>query len=69
VTKALSKSRARNPDFVGEVRNRPRVRRGLMEQRKGFADHRIACSGEPSLLLIRQVLDETPQRLDDENFG
>jgi len=51
VTKALSESRARNPDLVGEVRDSPRVRRVLMEERERFADHGIARSGEPSLLL------------------
>lgn len=68
VTKALRESRARNADLVGELGDGPGVRRVLMQQRERFTDHGIACSGEPSLLPIRQVVDETPQRLDEQNF-
>jgi hypothetical protein len=39
-----------------------------MQQREGFTDYRIARSGEPSLLLVGQVLDETTQRLHEKNF-
>src|SRR5262249_35065415 len=67
-SKALSESGARNADLVGEVRDGPRARRVLMEEGERFADHGIARSGEPSLLLIRQVLSETPQRLDEQNL-
>jgi len=35
-----------------------------MQQCERFPDRRIACSGEPSLLLVRQAGDETPQRLE-----
>ena len=68
MTKALSKSRARNPDLMGEVRDGPRVRRVLMQKCERFTDHGIARTCKPALLLVRQVLDETPQSLNKQNF-
>src|SRR5690242_20247353 len=68
VTKALGESGARNPDLMGEVRDGPMVSRVFVEQRERFADHGIACSPKPSLVLIRQVLNETPQSFDEKNF-
>jgi hypothetical protein len=68
VTKALNESRAGNPDLVGEGRDGPGTRRILMQQRESLADHRVACPGEPALLPIGQVLNETTQRLYEQNL-
>ena len=46
MTKAFSESRARNPDSMGEVRDRPGVRRVLMQQLREISQFQQLCGAD-----------------------
>src|SRR5579871_5658820 len=68
MAKALRKTRARDSDVVAEIGDGPRLSRPFVQQSESFADYRIASSSQPSLLVIRQLLDETSQSLDKQHL-
>ena len=67
--KPFGKDGPRNPDLSSECGDGPGLGRPLMQERQRFAHLRIANSGQPSGLGVRQLRDITSQRFHEQCFG